>query len=196
MSTFSVITLLSAVPIVMIVSVISYILYSMGLYGMADHTGINSAFFAWIPGLRLITVGQAADRYNDSVGKQSMYRVILPSLRAVGFLIGTFSSALCAAWATGLALPFRVPVSYGMTMTAGALAVLAAALSLATRVCELICYYKIFCDYEPSNAVLYEILCILQLEWVAVFLCRNNVPVGIAGHCRPRQPRYQTDQPR
>lgn len=196
MSTFSVITLLSAIPIVVIVSVISYVLYSLGLYSMADHTGIDNAFLAWIPGLRLITVGQLADRYNDSIGKQSMYRVILPALLAVGLVTGSISSVLYAAWFTGLAIPFRVPATYGLAATAGALAVLAAAVSLAARICELICYYKIFCDFEPSNAALYEILCVLQLEWVAVFLCRNNVPVGIAGRCRPRQPRYQTEQPR
>ena len=48
-------------------------------------------------------------------------------------------------------------------------------------------------NYEPEYSVLYLILCILGLEWIPMFLCRNNVPVGIAGHCHPRQPRYNVD---
>ena len=64
---------------------------------------------------------------------------------------------------------------------------------ISCRILELLCYYKTFCDYEPEYSVLYLILCILGLEWIPIFLCRNNVPVGIAGHCHPRQPRYNVD---
>ena len=65
--------------------------------------------------------------------------------------------------------------------------------SIVCRVMELICCYKTFCDFEPEYSVLYLILSILGLEWIALFLCRRNVPVGIAGHCHPRQPRYNEE---
>ena len=68
--------------------------------------------------------------------------------------------------------------------------VTASMVAFVSRVLEMLCYYKTFCDFEPEYSVLYLTLSILGLEWVALFLCRRNVPVGIAGRCRPRQPRY------
>lgn len=40
-------------------------------------------------------------------------------------------------------------------------------------------------DYEPSRAVLYTILAFLELQAIPLLLCRNNVPVGIAGRREP-----------
>lgn len=178
------ITLGSAAPLALFVSVAVYAMYSYGLYKMADNTGLKPAFMAWIPVLRLYILGQIADRYNSSVEKKSGYRFLLPFLRLLelGFAVLMTVSAV-AAWLIG----FNNSILF--ILSAGAVALT----ELACCILELLCYYKTFCDFEPENSVLYLILCLLGLEWIPMFLCRNNVPVGIAGHCHPRQPRYNVD---
>lgn len=176
-------TLFSAAPLALFITIAIYVMYSYGLYKMADNTGIKSAFMAWIPLLRLYILGQLADRYNSTIEKKSSYRFVLILLRLLGIglavltAVGTF-----IVWMTGWTIAASVLVIPG--------AVLSGLIELVCRVLELICYYKTFCDYEPEYSVLYLILCVLGFEWIPMFRCRNNVPVGIAGHCHPKQPRY------
>ena len=178
-SYFTFIPILSALPITAILTVGAYVLYSIGLYGMADHTGIYPSWMAWVPILRLYTLGQLADRYNGSTEqKQTCYRLILPCLRlSFPILSVSMLTMILMGWT----------IDNLIVLTAFLLMIL---FTIAVRVVELICYYKAFCDYEPTNAVVYTVLSIFRLEWLALFLCRNNVPVGIAGRCRPKQPRY------
>jgi len=182
MSVSAITMLFSAVPLALLVSAAAYVMYSSGLHRMAENTGVKPSWLAWVPCLRLFTLGQLADRYNSSIGKSSIYRILLPALNVaswgVSFVGGTL---LLATYLTG----WGSSILFGALFTA-----LGSILTLAAKIIELISYYKTFSDYEPEYSVLYLILCLIRLEWVAIFLCRNNVPVGIAGHCRPRQPRY------
>ena len=178
-------TLFSAVPLTLLVYGLSYAMYSFGLYKMADNTGVKPAVLAWVPWLRLYTLGQLADRYNSALGKKSSYRFVLPGLRLLSLLfLLLMSMMLFVVYLTGFGLGGVVALMgiSGAGFTA-----------MACRVLELICHYKTFCDFEPEYSVLYLILGILGLEWIPLFLCRRNVPVGIAGHCRPRQPRYNEE---
>lgn len=180
---------LSALPITSILFVGKYVLYSWGLYGMADHTGIRPSWLAWIPVFRLYTAGQLADRYNQSQNKRSCYRFLLPCFNAIGWILLVMS--VCFFFASFIQFfQWRGRASDVSFFLAAIFFTVSGFLIIAKRILELICYYKIFCDYEPSNSALYTILCVLKLECIALFLCRNNVPVGIAGRCHPRQPRY------
>ena len=184
MSASAFVTLFSAVPLALFISIAAYATYSYGLYKMADNTGIKPAFMAWIPLLRLYILGQMADRYNSSVEKRSAYRFLLPLLRLIGVGFGVLITvSLVATWLIGINASILLLLCSGVVALS----------ELACRILELLCYYKTICDYEPEYSVLYLILCILGLEWIPMFLCRNNVPVGIAGHCHPRQPRYNVD---
>lgn len=178
-------TVLSAFPFTLLVALGTYVMYSYGLHEMAENTGLEPSMLAWVPLLRLYTLGQLADRYNASEDKNSLCRFILPVLRAV-------NTAL--AFSTMITMISTFVTGYNLN---GILSVIAALLTavaaLACRIVELLCYYKTFRDYEPEYSVLYLVLCIIGLEWIPLFLCRNNVPVGIAGHCRPRQPRYNVN---
>lgn len=185
MSASAFVTLFSAVPLALFLSIAAYAMYSYGLYKMADNTGIKPAFMAWIPLLRLYILGQMADRYNSTVEKRSAYRFLLPLLRLLKVGFGVLTTVgLLFVYLTGFGVDAIVALL-------GAGGVLIA--ELVCRILELFCYYKTFCDYEPEYSVLYLILSILGLEWIPIFLCRNNVPVGIAGHCHPRQPRYNVN---
>ena len=185
MSVNGFITLFSAVPLAFFVAIAVYVMYSFGLYRMAYNTGLKPAILAWFPGLRLYILGQMADRYNSTQRKRSIYRFLLPGLR----LIGGVLALIMLACTVGVYL-----TGWGFVMGSVALfGILGGIVSLTARIMELLCYYKTFCDYEPEYSVPYLILCILGLEWIPMFLCRNNVPVGIAGYCHPRQPRYNVD---
>lgn len=179
------ITLFSAVPLAFFVGIAAYVMYSLGLYRMSYNTGLKPAILAWFPGFRLYILGQMADRYNSTQQKRSIYRFLLPGLRLIGGALALVI-LVCAVsvYLTGWGFVMG-PVAF--------LGILGGIESAATRILELLCYYKTFCDYEPEYSVLYLVFCILGLEWIPMFLCRNNVPVGIAGHCRPRQPRYNVD---
>jgi len=178
MSSTGLTLLFSLAPVLLLVSLGSYVMYSYGLYKMAENTGAGGSVLAWAPILRLYVLGRLADRWENSLGKTRLYRIFLPLLRLGGWLL--LQLALLASfcgWLTALWLL--------LLLSLGCLA--------ASRILELLCYYKTFCDFEPEYSLLYFILCLLCLEWIPLFLCRNNVPVGIAGHCRPRQPRYRSD---
>ena len=178
-------TLFSAVPLTALICGLSYAMYSYGLYKMAGNTGAKPALLAWLPCLRLYTLGQIADRYNRSIGKGSIYRFAMPGLRLLSLLFTLLTSAaLFVTYLTGWGADAIVAL-LGISGVSFA--------SMVCRVMELICCYKTFCDFEPEYSVLYLILSILGLEWIALFLCRRNVPVGIAGHCHPRQPRYNEE---
>lgn len=179
------ITLFSAVPLAFFVTIAIYVMYSLGLYHMAFNTGLKPAILAWFPGLRLYTLGQMADRYNSTQQKQSVYRFLLPGLRVIGAALSLIMLiCVVSVYLIGWGFAMGSVILFG---------ILGAILSLAARILELFCYYKTFCDYEPEYSVPYFILCVVGLEWIPIFLCRNNVPVGIAGHHRSRQPRYNVD---
>ena len=169
--------ILSIVPFTFFVSLGTYVMYSYALNRMADNTGINSSILAWIPIARLFTLGQLADRYNNSLEIHSYYRFILPVTKIVEKVF-----QICLVVGT-------IFMGYGMK---GHIMfwIICVTSAFMLRILELICYYKIFKDFEPNYVIPYMILCLFGLEWISMFLCRNNVPVGIAGHCRPRQPRY------
>lgn len=67
---------------------------------------------------------------------------------------------------------------------------LIAAIELLYQVCYLVAFYNVVMDFEPNRAVLYTVLAFFGLGGVCLMLCRNNVPVGVAGKCGPTQPKY------
>lgn len=182
MSLSAVTMLFSAVPLTVFVTAAAYVMYSSGLHRMAENTGVQPSWLAWLPCLRLFTLGQLADRYNFSIDKNSCYRLLLPVLSVASWGLSFVGSLLLFS---------TYMLGWGGSLLLGGLfTALGAVLALALEIVKIIAYYKTFSDYEPEYSSLYLILCVIRLEWVAIFLCRNNVPVGIAGHCRPRQPRY------
>lgn len=179
------ITLFSAIPITFFVALGMYVMYSVGLYRMSSYTGLKPAFLAWIPVLRLYLLGQMADRYNSTEQKRSIYRFLLPIARLLAaVMVFIMLISIISAYLIGWGYAISSMLIFGLS---GGL------LTITARILELICYYKTFRDYEPEYSVLYLLLCLFGLDWISIFLCRNNVPVGIAGHCHPRQPRYNVN---
>jgi len=61
MSVSAITMLFSAVPLALLVSAAAYVMYSSGLHRMAENTGVKPSWLAWVPCLRLFTLGQLAD---------------------------------------------------------------------------------------------------------------------------------------
>lgn len=165
---------------------IFYVIGSIGLYAMANNTGMKNPWLAWIPIARDYLLGSLTDRYNRSVRqKNTSYRFWLTLLCG----IQTPLVYLCL-------LLFGVLVSTVLYSAPVLILVLAmaflliAAFRIAYRIFYLISFYYVTMDYEPSRAVLYTVLAFFGLDSIALFLCRNSVPVGIAGRCEPVQPKY------
>ena len=159
-----------------------YVAESLGLYAMARNTGVHNPWFAWLPIARDYLIGELSDRYNlSSRQKKGWMRVLLTTLSAVLLLFIVVSLFV-----------YSMPV---LLMVVVMLSTLLALVGVAYKVCYLVSFYYVMMDYEPSRAVLYTILAFLELQAIPLLLCRNNVPVGIAGRREPTQPKYDVHNP-
>ena len=151
-----------------------YIIGSIGLYSMANNTGMKNPWLAWIPVAREYLLGSLADRYNcTSRQKKTSFAIWLTVASVIQPLI---SSMMYFSLSLLLVLLFLV--------------LIVAVINLACKVLYLVCVYYTVMDYEPSRGVLYTILAFFNLEAIVWFLMRRNVPVGVAGRCEPLQPKY------
>lgn len=168
-----------------------YVAESLGLYTMARNTGVHNPWFAWLPIARDYLIGELSDRYNlSSRQKKGWMRVLLTTLSAVQLPLGLVGVLLLFIVIS--LFVYSMPV---LLMVVVMLSALLALVGVAYKVCYLVSFYYVMMDYEPSRAVLYTILAFLELQAIPLLLCRNNVPVGIAGRREPTQPKYDVHNP-
>ena len=174
--------------------VIVYIFQGIGLYKMAKNTGNKYAWCAWLPVGHQFLVGHLADRYNGTRGKRSHYGPLLLGFSAVGMVVTWLTSA------GFLNIIDDYSYSYysdeGTALLYSFFALIVQGVAIANLVLYCVASYHMYQDYEPSNATVYTVLAVFSLDWIAKFICRNNVPVGVAGRVYPKQPKYgQPAQP-
>ena len=158
---------------------------------MARNTGVHNPWFAWLPIARDYLIGELSDRYNlSSRQKKGWMRVLLTTLSAVQLPLGLVGVLLLFIVIS--LFVYSMPV---LLMVVVMLSTLLALVGVAYKVCYLVSFYYVMMDYEPSRAVLYTILAFLELQAIPLLLCRNNVPVGIAGRGEPTQPKYDVHNP-
>ena len=168
-----------------------YVAESLGLYAMTRNTGVHNPWFAWLPIARDYLIGELSDRYNlSSRQKKGWMRVLLTTLSAVQLPLGLVGVLLLFIVVS--LFVYSMPV---LLMVVVMLSTLLALVGVAYKVCYLVSFYYVMMDYEPSRAVLYTILAFLELQAIPLLLCRNNVPVGIAGRREPTQPKYDVHNP-
>lgn len=164
----------------------AYLVGSIGLYQMAENTGVKNPWMAWVPIGRDYLLGLLADRCSSQVYRRPGWlRLWLTVLRAGSYPI----VYLCL-------LVMFVQVTFSVSWDSWALPFLAALATIfgvlaAVKVVYLTAYYRALLDFEPSRAGLYTLAALLGFGCVPLFVCRNNVPVGVAGRQQPQQPRYQ-----
>lgn len=173
------------------ISIGVYVLQSFGLYSMANNTGMKNPWLAWIPFCNSFVLGSMADRYNlNAHNKQTKYRIILV-VAQVAIIPVTYILTFFSVFSI-----LMVPTNEESLLGAVGGLVLALliifVMSIATTVLYLVCYHKMFMDYEPSRATGYTVAAFFGFGFIPLFISRNNVPVGIAGVCNPKQPKYDT----
>ena len=173
------------IPWVVLMSLIRlaiYILGSIGMYSMANNTGVNDSWLAWVPVAREYLLGSLADRYSASAHRKSYLRAILPILGSVRLPVWSL------IWSLGLLIYFATP--YNPLVALGVILLVNSCLEIAHKLFYLVSFYHIMMDYEPSRAVAYTILAFFGLGELVLFFTRNNVPTGIAGRNSSHQPKY------
>ena len=181
------VVMISAMPITSLVSIAIYVFRSLGLYSMAENTGISHPWMAWVPFVRQYLLGRLADRYAASQGQQTSYRIFMPAIQCGGVALVTMGAI---SWVVRIVLWPNSSLARDLLSFLGLVALWLVIMAASAVITVLGCY-KVFLDYEPTSAVAYTVLAFFGLDWIPLFLCRNNVPTGIAGHCSPKQPRYQ-----
>lgn len=173
----------------------AYVLSGIGMYSMANNTGMKNPWMAWVPFCREYLLGSMADRYNANVtGRQSKLRIWLTVVNAVQLPI-VWLGAFFIAFSTLFTMNSYHAEEAILSMLGGVLLLLLIVLALviACTVLYLICFYKTFQDYEPSRAAGYTVAAFFGFGAIPLFISRNNVPVGVSGHYEPKQPHYNVN---
>lgn len=147
---------------------VRYVFNSIGLYTIAKNRGMDNAFLAFIPVVNSYYLGKIADDINKTMNKKSSNAVILLSLQIatlffafVNFIVG-FASGL-----TGLA--------YGIAISSAFIGMISSAIAIAYSVFLYISLYRIYKEYSPEHAVIFEVCTVLfDLHPFFLFAIRNK----------------------
>lgn len=150
-----------------------YVLRSYGVYKMAKNTGMREAWLAWIPFLHEYLCALMGDRTRMAQNKPAFIRKGMVMLAMIYVLLRIFSPFLRSLFLIGWVYSILSGLS-----------------SLALLVVAVVADYWLFMDFEPSMAALFSILSVFRLDGIAKIIVRDNVPVGVAGLCSPKQPKY------
>ena len=149
------------------------ILTGYGLYCMARHAGIPNPWLAFLPVANVYLTGLLAERsyytYNGRVRKLAKWSLILNLLPVVEFIIiyGILMTSVVTGDEPVVALLFTIP--FLLTLT-------------ALLVIYIYCYYYLFRDYAPENAVLFTIITVLfNIGFIFLLVEKDTVPVSVTG---------------
>lgn len=182
---------LFAIPIAIyiiffIATIAFYVLGAYGLYKISKNTGMNNAWFSFIPIANLYLIGKLADRYNKNRGKKSSLGMLLPILSIAPSAI--YLLIICFGLVSTISYQFSLPSLFLVGLMP--LVFIIILVSIASSIMKIYALYLVYQDFEPSRAVPYTILAVLGLEVIPFILIRNNIPVGMAGEQYPRQPKF------
>ncbi|MCI8624088.1 MAG: hypothetical protein HFG26_10580 [Provencibacterium sp.] len=149
-----------------------YVLRGIGLYRMAQNTGVSHPWFSWVPFLHEWQCARMGDRTRLSQ-KKSVFLEKGMLILAGGYLALTVLSPVFGRL-------FLLPL-YRLTMLA---------VAVVLWVLRVLADYWLYADFEPSRAALYAVCSLFRLDGIPKFLLRDNIPVGVAGLHSPSQPKY------
>lgn len=151
-------------------SVLVYVLGGIGMYTLGQKRGMKNAFLAFIPIANVFFLGKIADDIGLTMNKKTNY-----AQKLLIFCIMDFAIAF-----------FLVPLSVVIGLATGNVAIIIGMLMffvyivlMVISICYMVFYYialfKVYKEYSPNNAVLFEVLSILlSLYPFFLFAIRNN----------------------
>ncbi|MBQ8605601.1 MAG: hypothetical protein IJ408_02590 [Clostridia bacterium] len=152
---------------VSLISIVTYIFNSLAIYEIARRRGIQYAIFAFIPVCSDLLLGSIADDINKTMNKKTNYAIKLVILNAIvstlSLVVGMFM------------VIFSAMQVVGMLILCYLVFFIVQAITICYSVYYYIVLYRIFNEYAPSSAVLFEILSILfGINAFLLFAIRNN----------------------
>ncbi len=139
-----------------------YIFQSIGLYNIAKNRGMKNPFIAFIPFANIYYFGKIADDIDATMSKKSNYAVKLLSFYIVKSVLSVF------------AVPFVVAAflleTYIFLAAATLITLLTSVFSVCYMIFMYIALYRIYKEYSPDNAVLFEILSVICHVTVCIFI--------------------------
>lgn len=145
----------------------NYIVRSISLFTIAKRRGLPNYGLAWVPVGYLWTVGNLADHYDATHGISRKWRKVLLWLAIIGavlwivlyicMLVGVLATSF-----TGDLSSMQAQQSFIQLMIGFYLGLIPfIMLTSASKICMMICYYKIFESCNPAKAVLLLLLSLL-----------------------------------
>lgn len=170
-----------------ILSILIYVGLSLGIFTMAKKCGLEHPAYAWIPILRLFTLGQLADACNAKEGKATklgrLYPILCIIADGVLLLLTLASFILAAAYiaafvigyiliAVGVITPVFVALaiagyllilisSFAVSTLGSTLSALSSLISLAAYGLQVWVLYPVYKQCDEKNTVLFTVLSVL-----------------------------------
>lgn len=150
-----------------LISLAIYVLTALAIYTIAQRRGVASPWMAWVPVLRMWTLGAISDHYQRAAHeRETKRRNSLIWLNIIQVVLWVVVFAMC-----GVALLSLLGAGYsnwddseaiaGLIGSMGGLVILALVLlgvSIAATVIRYIAQYDLYRSCEPDNAVLFLVL--------------------------------------
>lgn len=168
---------------------VRYILYSLGLMGLANRTGVKNAWLAWIPVANVYVLGATADMLEEKRGlshKWSKFLLILTVAVAALFFLFFVSLIALVVYISmmegiGATSPgaFFAGEMFLLPMIAFYLIyIVLLVISMALSYLNIICVYKIFEEIAPQKSIKYFLIYVLVPfgDVYCLFKCKNLIP--------------------
>ena len=162
-----------------ILAIAGYVLTALALYSMAQRRHIAHAWLSWLPVADTWILGSLSDQYRYvAKGQVKSKRKLLLTLSIISAIISTVLFFLSFHSIIGMLLMVMEGIDErllterilsGLMRTSGVL-LLTLPLLIWKRVLEFMAIYDIYQSCEPSNAVMYLVLCILFPMIMPIFL--------------------------
>ena len=173
-----------------------YVLQAVGMMGIAKNRGMKNPWLGFIPIGESFLFGGIADNINESYGKKTYFRIILPILSGVGLV----AVSLFFVWYFRFLYTFIEMAMYGIEPRPEHMFaemapflifyILMLFVSIANTVLICVVMYRIGKEYAPQSAVAYVILTVffnLYAMSIILFSLRNKAPWYMQAQHAPAQ---------
>lgn len=147
--------------------VVFYIFNAIGLYNIAKNRGMKNPYLAFIPIANSYYLGKISDDIDRTMNKKSSNAVLILAFEISCLVLSIVSTVTSAV--------SSLAGMYGFLGVALLLYMLALAAAIAYSVFVYISLYKIYKEYVPEKAVLFEVLSVLfDIHAFFLFAIRNK----------------------
>ena len=157
------------------IAVVSYVFQSLGLMKMLKSVGYKRPWFAWIPLVNALAIGDLADCYDNGkpskkLGKKLLFfSIALIAVALVYSFVSGFTAILTPALGTGGdifagELNFSMIIAFVIEAFRDIVAIAMIAIAVPNAIFTYQAYWGIFRIFNPSASVIYILLSVFVSE--------------------------------